>query len=173
MLKPASVRIHDGPGEVAPAEEPLLQRIEPVLPAAHLLVRGQSVFDEVQRAARLEDPPHLAQRGGGVGDGAQRPGGQRGVVAVVGHGSDCPSRPARRPGPATPRGAWPPASSRRRRARPRRPGDGRRVEGDIEPRPEPDLDDRPCRPSQTRRRSSSACFMPQATLMIRGSTCSA
>ena len=49
--------------------------------------------------------------------------------------------PSAGPGRSSRRVACGRASSRRRRARWRRPGHRRRVEGDVEPRPEPDLDD--------------------------------
>ena len=76
-------QVDDWPGEVAAAEEPLLHRVEAVLPAAHSLVRGQPVLEEVQGPTGLEDPSQLAQGADSVGNGAQRPGGQGGVVTVV------------------------------------------------------------------------------------------
>jgi len=74
-------QVSDGPGEVAPAEQSLLQWVEASLPAAHILVGGQPVLQEVQSPSGLEDPPHLAQGGSGVGNGTQRPRGQGGVVS--------------------------------------------------------------------------------------------
>jgi hypothetical protein len=68
---------------MAAAEQPLLHRLEAMLPAAHPLVRGEAVLDEVQRAARLEDAAYLRQRGCDLRDRAERPGTQGGVEAVV------------------------------------------------------------------------------------------
>src|SRR5580698_1262502 len=79
-------QVDDGPGEVASAGYPLLQRVETPLPAADSLIGGQPVLEEVQSSPGLEDPPHFGEGGGDVGDRAQRPRGQGGVIAVVGEG---------------------------------------------------------------------------------------
>ena len=60
-------QLDDRPGEVAAPERPFLQRFEPMLPATHPLVRGEAVFDEVQRASGLENASHLGQGGGTSG----------------------------------------------------------------------------------------------------------
>ena len=44
-------QVHDGPGEVASADKPLLQRVKSPLPAADPLIRGQPVLEEVQAPA--------------------------------------------------------------------------------------------------------------------------
>jgi len=79
-------QVDDRPGQVASAEDSLLHRLEASLPAADPLVGGQPVLDEVQGPAGLEDAPQFTKGGGDVGDGAHRPGGQGGVVAVVREG---------------------------------------------------------------------------------------
>ena len=63
-------QIDDGPGEVASASKPLLQRVKAPLLAADPLIGGQPVLEEVQGPPGLEDPPHLAQGSGDVGDRA-------------------------------------------------------------------------------------------------------
>ena len=75
-------QIHDRTGEVTPAKQALLNRIQASLPDPNPLVRRQSMLEKVEGPAGLEDPPHLAQGGRDIGDGAQRPGGQSGVKAV-------------------------------------------------------------------------------------------
>ena len=50
---------------------------------AHVLVGGEAVLGEVQRAAGLQHAADLAQGGVDVGDRAHRPGRERGVEAVV------------------------------------------------------------------------------------------
>src|SRR5690606_11658556 len=75
--------VGDPAGEVTPPGDPLLNRFEPVLPALHVLVRGESVLDEMQGASGLQHPAHLAQRCVGIRDGAQRPGGQRRIETAV------------------------------------------------------------------------------------------
>ena len=57
--------------------------LQAMLPAAHSLVRGQPMLEEVQRPTGLEDPSQLAKRADSVGNRAQRPSGQSGVVTVV------------------------------------------------------------------------------------------
>jgi len=61
---------------VAAAGQPLLQRLQPVLPAAHPLVLSQPVLDEVRRPARLQDLVRLGQCRRRVRDGAQAPAGR-------------------------------------------------------------------------------------------------
>src|SRR3954470_21140855 len=51
--------VDDRPGEVAAAEQPFLHRLETMLPATYPLVRGEAMFEEAKRAARLEDPTHF------------------------------------------------------------------------------------------------------------------
>src|SRR5450759_3148668 len=84
-------QVDNWPGEVASAGDPFLHRVEASLPAAYPFIGGQPVLQKMQGPPRLEDSPQLAQGGGVVGDGAQRPGGQ-------------PHR-WRRPGPVAT--AWP------------------------------------------------------------------
>jgi hypothetical protein len=50
-------QVDDGPGEVASAGDPLLQRVEAPLPAADPLIGGQPVLEEVQPTPGLENPP--------------------------------------------------------------------------------------------------------------------
>ena len=112
------------------------------MPAAHPLVGGQPVLKEVQGPPRPEDPPQLAQGGGHVGDGAQRPRGQGAVEAVVGKWQRLPvqTRPThldfRRTEPLA--GQSPARVGRLDRGD---PGDQRGIEGNVEPRAEADLDD--------------------------------
>src|SRR6476661_6310622 len=73
----------DRAGEVAAGEGPLLERLEAVLPAPHPLVGGEAVLEEVQATARPEHPPHLGERSREVGDGAQGQRGQHRVGARV------------------------------------------------------------------------------------------
>jgi hypothetical protein len=47
-------QVNDGPGEVAAAEHALLQWVESSLPAAHILVGGQPVLQEVQGSPGLD-----------------------------------------------------------------------------------------------------------------------
>jgi hypothetical protein len=68
---------------VTAAEQTLPERIETVLPPAHSGVRREAVLDEMQRAAGLEETPHLAQRCGDVGNGAHRSRPERSVEAVI------------------------------------------------------------------------------------------
>src|SRR5262252_1146646 len=49
-------QVRDGPREVTAARDPLLDRIQPTLPALHPLVRCQAVLEEVQASARPEHP---------------------------------------------------------------------------------------------------------------------
>ena len=131
-------------GEVASAGDPFLHRVEASLPAAYPLIGGQPVLEEIQGPPRLEDSPQLVQGGGGVGDGAQRPGGQGGVEPVVREGQ----RLAVQTGPlnedvcpsATDIGQLPAHVGRLDRGD---TGDGSRIEGDIQPRSEADLDNVP------------------------------
>ena len=95
-VKPAFVRRSaTGRVEVAAAEQPLLHRLEPALPATHALVRGHPVLDEVQPASGPEDAPHLRSAAA-----------TSGIVHIVhveraasklssANGSDWPSSPAR------------------------------------------------------------------------------
>ena len=117
----AGDEIGDRAGEVASAEQALLDRLEAVLPAPDRLVGGESVLEEVERPARLEHPADLAQGGGDVGNGAQGERGQGGVAAVVGQGERSGRRaPSGRRGRRRRRGACRPASSRCRPVRWRR-----------------------------------------------------
>src|SRR5712691_3937821 len=70
-------------GEVASAEQPLLDRIEASLPATHGLVRRQAVLYKMQARSGLEHAPQLAQGGSDIRDGAQRPRGQGSVKALI------------------------------------------------------------------------------------------
>src|SRR5918999_3443502 len=127
---------------MAAAEGALLARLEPVLPALPPLVGRQPVLDEVQGPAGLEHASQLEQRGLDIGDRAQRPGRQRGVAAVVGEGQ----RLAIQSGPLDrhirarePLAGELPADVRgldRRNA-----ADSARIEGNVESRPEANLDD--------------------------------
>lgn len=100
------------------------------------------MLDEVQRAPRLEDTAYLLQCGGDVGDGAERPAGHDSVKAVVCEGQrlavqTCPfHRNGRRPQALV--GQLPGDVGGLNRGN---SGDGRRVEGDVEPRAEADLYD--------------------------------
>src|SRR5580693_8407098 len=137
-------QVNDGPGEVAPAENTLLQWVEASLPPTHILVGGQPVLKEVQGPPGLEDPPQLTQCGGDVGDGAQRPGGQCDVVAVVLEGQ----RLAVQAGSLHQDGGCLQALARQLPAEVRGldrgdPGDGCRVERYVEARAETDLDHTP------------------------------
>ena len=51
--------VADGPREVAPAHQPFVQRLEPLLPTRDVGVGGVAVLDKVERATRLEDSPNL------------------------------------------------------------------------------------------------------------------
>src|SRR5687768_2527659 len=65
--------------------------VDPVastLPPDDARFRRETVLDEVQGGARLQDPGHLGEGGPRVGDAAQDPGAQGGVEAVVGEGED-------------------------------------------------------------------------------------
>jgi hypothetical protein len=90
----------------------------------------------------LEDPPHLAQGGRGIGDCAQRPGGQSGVKAAMGEWqrlvvqAEAMHRPKRRFETFV---GQPPAEVRGLNR-----SDAlnfRRVGGDVEPGADPDFDD--------------------------------
>ena len=72
------------PGDVATTEHRLRERLDAMLPSGDLLVGGVAVFDEVERAGRLEHPADLGQSGVHVGDGAQGPGGQHCVEGLRG-----------------------------------------------------------------------------------------
>ena len=100
---------------MAAAEHPLLDRVEPVLPVLHLLVRCEPVLDEVQLAAGLSTRRSSASAAW-----------RSGIVHIVqvesaasklssSNGSDWPSRPARRTGVAVARtrfsGELPPTSA--------------------------------------------------------------
>ena len=127
---------------MAAPEHPFLQRLEAMLPATHPLVWGQTVLEEVQGAAGLENPPHLGKGGGHVRNRAQRPRGQRGIEAVVLERQ----RLAIQAGPLH-RDArlshtflgQPPAHVGRLDGG--NPGNGRRVEGDVVARAKAQLDD--------------------------------
>src|SRR5829696_2348611 len=128
--------------QMAAAEHTLLHRLEPVLQALDLLVRGESVFDEAQEAARLENATELGKRRLDVRDRAHRPGGERAVEAVVGERQRLAVEPrsldrhGRRPQPL--RGELPAEVCGLDR---RNPADARRVEGHVVSRAESDLDD--------------------------------
>lgn len=81
-----SEQVDDRAGEVTAAEEALVHRLQTMLPAPYVFVGGQTVFDEMQGSAWLENPAHLPQGDRHVGDGAQGPGRQRCVATVVGEG---------------------------------------------------------------------------------------
>src|SRR6185312_9308514 len=76
----------DGERESAATEQALFKGVESALPALHRIVRRQTVFDEVERAAGFEHPAYFGEGSGWVGDRAQGPGRQRRVAAVVGEG---------------------------------------------------------------------------------------
>src|SRR5207248_1416297 len=78
--------LDDWTSEMASAEEPLLYRVEPSLPATYRLVRRQAVLDEVQAPAWLENTPQLAQGGSDVRNRAQCPGGQGSVKTLIQEG---------------------------------------------------------------------------------------
>jgi hypothetical protein len=100
------------------------------------------VLDEVQGRPGLEDAPHLQQRGCDVGDRAERPRRDGGVEAVVFERQRLAvetrplHRDLRRRHPL--RGQAPPDVGRLDRGD---AGDGLRVERDVEPRAEAELDD--------------------------------
>src|SRR5262245_54828549 len=79
----ATNQARDLAGQVAASEDPLLHRLEAMLPPPDPLVRRQAVLDESHRTARLEHAPNLRQCPLDVGDGAHRPGREGGVEAVV------------------------------------------------------------------------------------------
>ncbi len=98
----------------------------------------------VQGPPGLEDPAQLAKGGGDVGDGAQRQGGQGGVVAVVREGQRLPVEAGPLDRDAGCRdalvGQFPGQVSGLDRVH---PGDRRRVEREVETRAEADLDHDP------------------------------
>ena len=148
-MKPAAgQQVDDRPGEVAAAEDPLLHRFEAMLPAADPLVGGQPVFDEVQGPSGLEDAPHLAK-------GRRRHPGSCTASRWTARCRSCCPRTAATGRPD--RTSAPGCSSRRRRLLGQFPADvggldrgdardGRRIERDVEPRAEADLDDLPLEP---------------------------
>src|SRR4029077_13049410 len=75
-------QVGDRSREVTAAEQPLLHWFETVLPTLHLVVGSETVLDEVQSPAGLQDSAELCQRGGDVRNCAHRPGRQRCVLAV-------------------------------------------------------------------------------------------
>src|SRR4051794_36947783 len=70
-------------GQMAATAEPPLQRGEPLLPSRHLRIGGESVLEEVERAAGPDEASYLRQSRERVGDRAQREGAQRAVVRRV------------------------------------------------------------------------------------------
>ena len=76
----------DVAAEVAAAGDAAPGGLQARLPGAHARVGGAAVFGEKQLAVRLEHAAHLGERGGGVGDGAQRIGAHDAVEAGVGRG---------------------------------------------------------------------------------------
>ena len=159
------------PRQVAAAEQPLLERLEPVLPAAHALVRRQAVLDEVHRA------PGLSTRR--TSDSAVATSGIVHSVQWTGRRRSCRRRTEAtgRPGrSARPARCWRSrargrASSPCRRARSRPPASRRRgrtarsARSRSRSRPP-----RPRGPAQTRRRCRRLASWPQARLVIRGRT---
>src|SRR4051794_8237513 len=69
--------------QMAATDEPLLQRVEPLLPSSNLRIAGESVLQEVERAAGPHEASYLRQSRERVGDRAQREGAQRAVVRRV------------------------------------------------------------------------------------------
>ena len=74
----------DGPVEMAASGESPLDRGEPVLSAGHLRVGRAAVFGEVELAAGAQHPD-LGQGALGLGDAAQRPGGEHLIHALGVH----------------------------------------------------------------------------------------
>ena len=68
---------------MATAEDPLLNRLEAMLPSLDARVGCEPVLDEVQGAPGLEDAAQLAQRRVDVRDRAHRPRREGGIEAVV------------------------------------------------------------------------------------------
>ena len=62
----------DVAGEVAAAEEALLEAVEAVLPAGDVGIGGEAVFEEAEGAAGAQDAAQLGQGAADVGDRAQR-----------------------------------------------------------------------------------------------------
>src|SRR5437763_9299645 len=60
--------------EMTPAADPFPAWRQPALPSHDSRFGRSAVLDEKERPARLEDAPHLVQRGARVWDGAQGPG---------------------------------------------------------------------------------------------------
>src|SRR6478752_8201926 len=56
----AGDHLHDRPGQMTTAEESAVNWLESTLPSADLLIRRQSVFDEMKCAARTQNSAHLA-----------------------------------------------------------------------------------------------------------------
>src|SRR5918993_3811387 len=67
-------KLGDWSGQVAADRKRLPDRIEPVLPARHAGFRRQSVLEQKNLSARLEDAPDLPQRLLRIIDGAERVG---------------------------------------------------------------------------------------------------
>jgi hypothetical protein len=67
------------PCEMTPTRDRLPERFDPFLPSFDARVGRVAVFDEVERAARLQDAKQLGERGIDVRDRAERPCGQRSV----------------------------------------------------------------------------------------------
>jgi hypothetical protein len=68
--------------QMTPARERLPERFYPFLPPCDARIGRVAVFDEVERAAGLEDANQLGESPIDVRDRAQRPRGQRGIEAV-------------------------------------------------------------------------------------------
>ena len=88
LHREAGVRhqLGDVANEVASAGDALLDAVEATLPRGNAGVRGQTVLEEEQLAARTKHASDLAQCTSGVGHSTQRERADRGVAAVVGQG---------------------------------------------------------------------------------------
>ena len=141
-------------GQVAPAGQPLLPRLEPALPPAYAASGARPCSRKCERAARPHEPAYLAQGGERIGDRAEREGGRaRGRTTRPAAATDCPSRPTRSTGTAAPRRAASRTARhpgrrapRRRPTRPRAAGAPR-----LRPPPNPSSSTRPVRPAQAAR----------------------
>ena len=148
-----------------PPEQPFLHGLESMLPAAHSLVRGQAVLDEVQGPSGFEHAPQLGKRGCEIRDRAHRPSGQRGVEAVVlewerlSVESSSLHRDARRPQAFL--GELPADVGRLDRGN---PGDSVGIKRDVEPRAEADLNDIAL---ETPRRPAAAADLRSSCHMLR------
>ncbi len=143
ISKPASrKRRSGGADEVAAAGDALLEAVEAVLPAGDAGLGAQPVLEEVELAARAQDPAQLVQRGVDVGDGAEGERAECGVDRCVGQRDRLAVEPdeldldRRRGDPVR---STRPADGRRLDRE--HPLDLRRIDGDVQPGAEADLDD--------------------------------